>query len=100
MDEKIKNLWNTNKILFWILSPIILLLFLGFIFRDVVMAFLVGSARKTSQEARNESEKLESQMHKTEVEAAKSQAEVDAAARRIEERKEADISEDWNKKGK
>lgn len=98
MDEKIKNLWNNNKLLFWILSPIILLLVLVLVFRDVVMAFLIGSARKTSQEARDASKGLEEKVHQTEMEAAKSQAEADAAKKRIEERKESDISEDWNKK--
>lgn len=99
MDEKIKKLWNGNKILFWILFPFILLLFIGYLLRDLIIAALIGSARKTTEDARSRDKTLEEKMHAEEVEATKSKAEADAAAKRIEERKESDIDLDWNKKG-
>ena len=95
MDEKLKELWNTNKLFFFLLLPLAILWF----FKDLVFSILAGSARKTSEEARKQDEQLQSQSNQAATDAAKAQAAADAAAKRIADRKEGDVSEDWNKKG-
>jgi len=94
MDEKIKNLWNNNKLLFFILLPLVLL----FVFRDLVLSLLIGSARRVTGAAKAEDEKLKSESSQIEREADKTKVEADEISKRIENRKEDDISEDWNKK--
>lgn len=95
MDEKLKELWNTNKLFFFLLLPLALV----FIFRDFLFAALAGSARKTANEAKEKDSQLQAQSNQAEIDTAKAQAAADAAAKRIADRKEGDISEDWNKKG-
>ena len=94
MDEKLKGLWSSNKILFFIALPMILL----FMFRNLIFAILVGSARKTAEEAKKEDAKLQAESDQAKLEAAKAQAAADAAAKRIADRKEEDVDEDWHKK--
>ena len=94
MDEKIKNLWANNKLLFFIALPLIIL----FVFRDLILSLLVGSARKVSAEAKKEEEKLQTEINQADKDAAVARTEADAAGKRVEDRKEDDISEDWNKK--
>jgi hypothetical protein len=94
MDEKIKNLWNNNKILFFLLIPLIAL----WIFKDVLFSLLASSARKTADEARKEDDKLKAQADELDKQAAITKAEADAAGKRIADRKEEDVDEDWHKK--
>lgn len=99
MDEKLKSLWANNRVLFFILLPLIIVVVLVFTFRDLVLALLIGSARKVSDEAKKQDDQL-----KTQADTAKSQSDVakaqaDQIDKTIQDRKEGDISEDWNKKG-
>lgn len=94
MDEKIKGWWSSNKILFFIALPLLLL----FVFRDLVFAMLAGSARKTAEEAKKEDSALQVTANQAEIDAAKTQAAADAAAKNVVDRKEDDIPDDWNKK--
>lgn len=94
MDEKIKNLWNNNKILFFLLIPIILIV----VFRDLILALLFGSARKTVEQAKAEDAKLTTESNAANLEAEKLKAEADMLAKQIGARKESDIPLDWNKK--
>lgn len=95
MDEKLKELWNTNKVFFFLLLPLALV----FLFRDFLFALLAGSAHKTADEAKQKDADLQTQANAAEVDAAKAQTAADEAAKRIADRKEGDVSEDWNKKG-
>lgn len=95
MDEKLKELWNSNKLFFFLLLPLALV----FLFRDFLFALLAGDAHKTADEARKQDAQLQDQSNAAAVDAAKAKAEADAAAQRIADRKEGDVSEDWNKKG-
>lgn len=94
MDEKIKNLWNNNKILFFILLPLILI----FVFRDLILSLLIGSARKVSEGAKKEDEKLKDQALQAEREADKLKTQSDSIEEKIKERTEDDIPEDWHKR--
>jgi zona occludens toxin (predicted ATPase) len=94
MDEKIKGLWNSNKILFFLLIPIILI----FVFRDLIMSILIGSARKVSENAKKEDEQLKSKADEAERQSELEKQKADLIADRIENRKEEDVSEDWHKK--
>lgn len=98
MDEKLKEYWNNNKILFFLVVVPITLGIILFTLRDFIFALLAGSARKTAEEAKKEDAKLQSVANQAEIDAAKAQAAADAAAKRIADRKEDDIPEDWNKK--
>lgn len=99
MDQKLKDYWNNNKLMFFLVVIPITLGLILFTLRDLIFAMLAGSARKTAEEARKEDSKLQEVANQAELDAVKSQAEADAAAKRVEDRKEGDISEDWNKKG-
>jgi cell division protein FtsB len=94
MDEKIKNLWNNNKILFILLIIPITLWFL----KDIIFAMVASSARKTAEEARKEDGKLSEEVTRLDKEAAVTKAEADAAGKRVTNRKEEDVDEDWHKK--
>jgi uncharacterized protein YlxW (UPF0749 family) len=94
MDEKIKNLWNNNKIFFFLLLPIILII----VFKDLILAFLIGNARKVANEAKVEDEKLKAKADSANDEANKLKNESDNLEKDIKERDENDISEDWHKK--
>ena len=98
MDEKIKNLWNNNRLLFWILFPLIAIVVLVFTFRDLILALLIGSARKTSEEAKKQDQTLQNQINEQEKQAALEQQKADDAQKRIDDRKDSDISDDWYKK--
>lgn len=98
MDEKLKEYWNNNKLMFFLVVIPITLGIILFTLRDLIFAMLVGSARKTAEEAKKEDSKLQNTANQAELEAAKTQAAADAAAQRISNRREEDISEDWNKK--
>lgn len=98
MDEKIKSLWNNNRILFFILLPLVIILFLGFVFRDLVLALLIGSARKTSEEAKKNDEELKAKQNAANNQANELKAKSDQIEEKINERKEEEVSEDWHKK--
>ena len=98
MDEKLKNYWNNNKLMFFLVVIPITLGIILFTLRDLIFAMLAGSARKTAEEAKKEDAVLKAQGDEAAIAAAKAQAAADAAGKRIEDRKEDDISEDWNKK--
>jgi hypothetical protein len=98
MDEKLKQYWNSNKLMFFLVVIPLGLAFLAFTFRDLIFAMLAGSARKTVEEAKKTDETLKGKVDTAAQDAAKAQAAADAAAKRIADRKEDDISEDWHKK--
>jgi len=98
MDEKIKALWTNHRILFFVLLPLIAVGVLVMVFRDLVLSYLIGSARKVSNEAKRTDDELTAKSNQAKMEATNAQTEAKAAGARIEERKAADISDDWYKK--
>lgn len=93
-DSKISQWWANNKLLFFLALPLIVVFFL----RDLIFAALAGSARATTDAARADDAKLSQESSAAEIEAAKAQAQADAAAKRVADRSDSDIPEDWNKK--
>ena len=93
-DAKVKDWWANNKLLFFIALPLILL----FVFRDLIFAMLAGSARKTYQDAQKQDSQLKATADQAAMDAAKAQAEADAAGKQVENRTDDDIPEDWNKR--
>lgn len=88
MDEKIKKLWAENKLVFFLLLPLIIL----FVFRDVVLAILTGSARKISQETAKKDADFKSQQDAANLEADRLRKEADEAGK-----EKPNVGEDWNK---
>lgn len=93
-DAKIKDWWANNKLLFFIALPLIVI----FVFRDLIFAMLAGSARKTVEQAKKTDTALQTTANQAELDAAVAKANADAAGKRADDRKEDDVSEDWNKK--
>ncbi len=94
MDEKIKNLWNNNKILFFILIPLIIL----YVLKDVIFALLGASARKTTEKAKEEDSKLKDQANQANLEAEKLKSQADSLEEKIDNRTSDDVPEDWHKR--
>lgn len=89
MDDKIKALWANNKILFFLLLPLVLLA----IFRNVLISLLVSSGNKIVSDSTAKSDEL-----KTEADKANTQAnQIIADADKKSEDKPT-VTEDWNKK--
>lgn len=89
MDEKIKNLWQNNKIFFFILLPLIALWFA----RNIVIDLLVSSGNKAVGDASEKSDKLKSEQDVANTKADQIKADADKAADHREP-----VGEDWNKK--
>lgn len=89
MDQKIKDLWNNNKVLFFLLIPLVAVWF-G---RNIIIDLLVSSSNKVVGDATGKSDKLthESDAANAQANQIKAQADVTAA-------KKDPVTEDWNKK--
>lgn len=92
MDNWIKNLWNNNKILFFVLLPLVLIVF----FRDLIMELLIGSVRKEVRETKDKDAKLKAEQDAANKEAERLKAEADKIDKDIENGKDPD--KDWHKK--
>lgn len=89
MDEKIKNLYNNNKIVFFLLVPLIALYFC----RNILIGLLVDNGNKIAGEAAKKSDELKSE----EVAANSKADQIIADADKHAADKPA-VGEDWNKK--
>lgn len=98
MDEKLKQYWNSNKLMFFLVVIPMTLAIIAFMLRDLIFAALAGSARKTVEEARKTDTDLQAKAQAASDDAVKAQAAADAAAKRIADRKESDVPDDWYKK--
>lgn len=87
MDQWITNLWTKNKILFFILIPVILI----FVFKNLIMEYLVGSLRKRVEEAKKQDAKLEKDFDKINDQADKLREEAN-------QNPTIPDDEDWHKK--
>lgn len=88
MDQWVKNLWEKNKIFFFLLLPIVLLV----IFRNVVFDLLLGSARKIFDNA----QKKDSELLKSQVEANAKADQIVEDANKLSNNK-TEVAEDWHK---
>jgi len=92
VDSWIKNLWEKNKIIFFILLPLVLLVF----FKDFILELLIGSARKMANKAKEKDSSLKAEEDKLNNDAEKHKTEADRLNDEIENGKDPD--EDWHKK--
>lgn len=88
LDEKIKNLWNNNKIVFFLLIPLIALWY----FRNVIIDLLVSSGNKVVTDTTKKSDELKHDQTVANTKADQIIADADAAAA-----KKPLVGEDWNK---
>lgn len=98
MDEKLKEYWNSNKLMFFLVVIPLTLGIVAFFLRDMLFAMLAGSARKEVADARTQDAALSAQAQAAAEDAAKAQATAAAAQKRIDDRKETDVPDDWYKK--
>lgn len=88
MDEKIKNLWNNNKLVFFILIPLIALWFA----RNILIDLLVSSGNKIVGDTTAKSDGLKHDQDVANTQADQIKADADKAAS-----KKDPVGEDWNK---
>ena len=86
------NLWQKNKVLFFIAIPVILL----FVFKDVIIAVLASGAREMSEKARKEDAKLKAEADKLNNEANKLKDDAKRIGDNIGSRTNDDIPDDWH----
>lgn len=94
MDEKLKELWEKNKILFFLLIPVVLLI----LFKDIVLGFLIGSARRLVDKSKEKDAELDKQAALADAESERLKAEAKELDDKIKNRDEDDISANWHKK--
>lgn len=88
MDEKIKALWANNKIVFFLILPLITLWFL----RSIVIDLLVSSANKTMNDTTTKDESLRHDQDTANAQANQIKADADKAREN-----KPNVGEDWNK---
>lgn len=98
MDEKLKEYWNSNKLMFFIVVIPLTLGIIAFMLRDLIFAALAGAARKEVTDAKKQDAALSAQAQAAAEDAAKQDALAAAAQKRIDDRKETDVPDDWYKK--
>lgn len=94
MDSKIRAFWDSNKLVFFILLPILLII----VFKDVLISILAGSLRKTSEAAKKEDALLKQQEEQAKLEAESKMREAKDLEDKIASRKAEEVTENWNKK--
>jgi len=88
MDDWIKNLWKENKLVFFLLIPLILIIF----FRDLIISLIVGNARKVANKAKAKDAELKAKADAANIEADKLKSQSDKAEDRIKK----DPGLDWH----
>ena len=91
MDEKIKSLWANNKIIFFLLIPLIALWF-G---RNLIIDLLVSNSNKTVGDTTGKSDSLKHDEIVANSQANQIKADADA---QVTATKSDLVTEDWNKK--
>lgn len=97
MDDKLREYWQSNKLMFFFVVIPLGLLFILFALRDLVFSMLAGSAHKAADEAKKADAPLQAQAQAASEDAAKAQQKADDAKKRIDDRKEDDVPDDWFK---
>lgn len=98
MDEKLKAYWNGNKLMFFLVVIPLTLGIILFTLRDLIFAMLAGSAHKAVDEAKKQDATLSVTAQAAKDDAALADAAAKAAQKRIDDRKETDVPDDWYKK--
>ena len=88
MDQWAKDLWEKNKIVFFLLIPVILLIY----FRSFFINLLLSDSRKIATEA----DQKDNQLSKEETQANSQSNQIIADANKLSDNKPP-VTEDWNK---
>lgn len=95
MLDKLINLWNTNKWLFFLLLPLVI----GAFILKIYLEYNQFQAEKELKNAENTDNKLKNEQEKLNKEAENHKNEADSAANRIKDRNENNVVDlDWHKK--
>ena len=98
MDDKLREYWNSNKLMFFLVVIPLGLAFVAFVLRDLIFSALAGSSRKMTEEAKQKDAQLQATSAAAAAQAAQAQQTADDAQKRIDDRKEDDVPDDWYKK--
>lgn len=90
MNQKIKDLWNNNKLIFFIALPIIILVF----FSDVIIKLIAASSRRIVKEAGGVDSELRKQAEDAINAANKAKSEADKIRDQMDN---VEVDEDWHK---
>ena len=93
MDQWIKNLWNNNKIVFFLLIPVVLLV----LFKNVIFAFLANSVKGEVKDAIKKDDELKSTQDNLVKESEKQKPLADAKEEEIKNNDAETASADWHK---
>lgn len=89
----LKDVYNSNKILFYTVIPVMGLIYLVIKFHNIIIDFLLGNAKQLMQDAQAKDATLKSQ-----ADASKAAADALVAKADAEPSLQKPVDEDWNKK--
>jgi hypothetical protein len=90
MNKWIKDLWNNNKLLFFILIPIVILVF----FNDIIMQLIASGARKEVNKTKSKDDQLKTELKELDEKANMHKKNADNIR---DERDNVEVDEDWYK---
>jgi cytochrome c-type biogenesis protein CcmH/NrfG len=97
MDAWLKNLYDKNKVLFWIAFFLLLPAILIFLFRDLILKLIVNKANSELHSAQVSDARLEEKQSAASKEASEHKANAESIQKQIDG---LTPDEDWNKKRK
>lgn len=100
LDEKIKSLYESNRSVFWVLLPLIVVAVIVLFLRDIILSSLISSVGKEVDKDKKQDAQLQAQSQQAQQQAAVAQQKAADDAKKIEDRKESDIPDDWYKNSK
>lgn len=95
MDAWLKDLYSKNKIVFWLVFILVFPAIVLFLFRDLVLKFIVNKANEEFSEAKQTDASVKEKERMAKDQADGSKKEADSIEEKIKTIKE---DEDWNKK--
>jgi len=94
MVEKLANLWHTKRWLFWLLLPITAVA----VGVKYYLDYLEYESEKDMKETKSKNQQIMFKEKQARIRARQLQRKARLIRKKIEERKEEDIDEDWNLK--
>jgi hypothetical protein len=93
MEQWLENLYKKNKIIFFLLIPLVILV----IFKNLIFSFLARSVKGEVKNAIKKDDELKSTQDNLVKESEKHKALADAKKEEIKNNDAASVSEDWHK---
>lgn len=97
MPQFLKDLYEKNKVLAWIVGIVIVPVIILFFFKDIAMSFLASGAQKDVNNAKKKSDELQKEINTLKTDSAKHEAKAELLDQQAEKVKTED-DEDWHKK--